>query len=97
DGSRIYSKVVNATVSTNGLDIIAYPNPVRDELTVKVSGMVSGIGNLLLTDISGRELDRALIESNGTATFRMEHLAQGMYILKFRDDSTTKMIKVDKK
>jgi len=97
DGSRFYSKVVQASLNPGTLEIIAYPNPVKEELTVKVKGIVNGPGTIILSDVSGRELDRALIESNGTATFRMEHLAQGMYILKFRDDNTMKTIKVDKK
>ena len=97
DGSRFYSKVVSATVNTKGLDIEAYPNPVKDELTVRARGVVNGTGNLILFDVSGRELSRTIIESNGMATFSMEHLPQGMYMLKFQDDSTTQTIRVNKK
>ena len=97
DGSRFYSKVVSATVSTKGLDIEAYPNPVKDELTVRANGVVNGTGTLLLMDVSGRVVGRAGIESNGIATFSMDHLSQGMYILKFQDDSTTQTIRVNKK
>jgi hypothetical protein len=97
DGSRFYSKVVHATVHVGSLDIVAYPNPVKDELTVKANGIVNGTGKLMLFDVSGRELSHAVIESNGIATFQMDHLAQGMYILKFQDDSTTQTIRVNKK
>ena len=97
DGSHFYSKVVQATVNMGKLDILAYPNPVKDELTVKANGIVNGTGNLILFDVSGRELSRTVIESNGIATFQMDHLAQGMYILKFQDDSTTQTIRVNKK
>jgi len=96
DGSRFYSKVVSAVVSTDGLHINAYPNPVKDELTATVSGMVSGKGILILTDISGRELSRTDIESNGIVILPMEHLSQGMYLLKYQDDATTQIIKVNK-
>src|SRR5690606_3550966 len=97
DGSRFYSKVVSATVNTNGLDIEAYPNPVKDELTVRANGVVNGTGTLLLMDVYGRVVGRSGIESHGIATFSMEQLAQGMYILKYQDDSTTQTIRVNKK
>ncbi len=96
DGSRFYSRVVSAMVSIGSFHINAYPNPARDELTVKVTGIVTGTGTLLLMDVSGRVLNHADIESNGIATFPMEHLAQGMYMLKYQDDATTQTIKVNK-
>ncbi len=97
DGSQYYSKVVHATVAGEGLTLTAFPNPVSDVLTVKAQGNVEGKGALLLMDASGRVIAKRGIESNGTATFDMQHLAQGMYVIKFADDKGSQLIKVTKK
>ncbi len=97
DGSQYYSKVVHASVAGEGLTLTAFPNPVSDVLTVKAQGNVAGKGALLLMDASGRVIAKSGIESNGTATFDMQHLAQGMYVIKFADDKGSQLIKVTKK
>ena len=96
NGSQYYTKVVNATVKGQGLQLEAFPNPVREVLTVRVNGKVTGNGEVSLLDASGRTLAKASIEANGTATFNMQHLAQGMYLVKFTDDATTQTLKVTK-
>lgn len=96
DGSRAYSKIVHATVATTGFQVDAYPNPVSHNLNVKVKGAINGKGTVTLTDATGRLISTQDVDANGMVTINMQHLAQGLYMVKYQDDVNTQTIKVDK-
>lgn len=96
DGTTGYSKIVNAFVH-DAFEVEAYPNPVNDKLTVMVRGNISGEGIVTLCDASGRELEKSKIVSGKIVTFSMNHLAQGVYWIKYNDSSNTRTIKIVKK
>jgi hypothetical protein len=97
DGSIAYSTVVSATVSNTDFNVEAYPNPVSSSLTVRVKGSISGKGVITLTDATGRLITTKEVEANGVVSLDMQHLAQGLYMVKYQDDVHSQIIKVDKK
>lgn len=86
---------VNAIAGGNGYNVIVYPNPVRDLLQVEVSGTMNGKGTLQLMDMKGKLLKT--VELNDAATqIDMGGLAQGMYLLRYRDAESAGTIKLNK-
>lgn len=91
-----FSNVVTAVVrSKDNFSIEAYPNPVKNILSVEVSGQVDGVGQLSLTDISGKVIATRTISGN-TTTFDMSGQASGIYFIKYSDVSRNEVIKVNK-
>ncbi len=96
NGRKLQSKVVSAFVKDGSFRINIYPNPVRDLLTVKVSGgIMDGNGVITLMDATGRKIKDIPVESAVT-NIDMNGLAQGMYLLKYQDTAFTEIIKVNK-
>lgn len=93
NGTISYSRIVTATVKEAGFAMHAYPNPVAQHLTVKISGGTDG--RLLLTDATGRMVGEATAV-NGIATFSVKHLAQGLYLVQYRDSQRSQTLKVYK-
>ncbi len=97
NGRYSYSKVVSATVAgTNTFAIEAYPNPVHNTVSVKVNGMVSGKGSVVVTDVTGKVVGTVTTVENNSAELNVSHLANGMYLLKYTDDVRNESIKINK-
>lgn len=75
-------------------DVQVFPNPVRNVLTVVISG-AHAQSRVSLLDMTGRELG-AHFASTGRVTFDMQGLAQGVYFVKYMDGQQTRTIKVSK-
>ncbi len=95
DGAQQYSKVVQATVNGGSFELAVYPNPVSNELSVRISA-VTGKGVLEVTDIAGRILLSKPVVAEGIVSLSMQQLANGVYLLKYHDDLNTQAIKVNK-
>ncbi len=78
NGNIAYSKVLAVTASCGKEDIAAFPNPVREEMTV--NGLQQG-QRLHITDVAGRIIYRA-VAAGGTAHISMAAFAPGIYYLK---------------
>ncbi len=97
NGKYSYSKVVSATVGgTNTFAIEAYPNPVHNTVSVKVNGMVSGKGSVVVTDVTGKVVSAVTTVENNSAELNVSHLANGMYLLNYTDDVRNESIKINK-
>ena len=94
-GKTEYSKVVNATVQGKGFSVQAYPNPVSDELTIKVNGNQSGNAEILLTDMTGKVIKRMSMNSV-IQTVNMNGLASGIYLIKYVDDEQSQTLRITK-
>ena len=95
-GKAAYSNIVKATVS--GMDafkIVAAPNPVKNEVTVKTWGAPSGKPTITITDITGKTINTYMVKSQET-TIDMSQLAPGMYLIKYTDAAHNETIKVNK-
>ncbi len=80
---------------SRGFMLEAWPNPVQDKISVRVSHRDSH-SSLELRDLTGRVLVRAELD-NDKALIDMSGLASGMYLLHYSDDTNTQTIKLSKK
>jgi len=94
-GRSSYSNVVMATVTTGMFSVEAYPNPVKDVLTVRAFGIQGNEAFLSITDIMGKEI-RKVAMPEGSARIDMSGLAQGMYLLRYRDSEHSATLKITK-
>ncbi|RYZ56391.1 MAG: T9SS type A sorting domain-containing protein [Sphingobacteriales bacterium] len=95
-GTYAYSKVVNATVkNANTLTVEAFPNPVKEVLNIKVYGNAGANATISLTDVTGKVISIMSVKDNA-ATFNMNGLAAGVYLVKYTDGSNSQSIKINK-
>jgi hypothetical protein len=93
-GEFSYSRVVSATVQTaSGFIVDVYPNPVADQLTVKVYGTQGSNPMVSVCDVTGKVLS-AVEVMNGEVKINMSQLAQGVYLIKYSDANHSNTIKV---
>jgi hypothetical protein len=87
---------VSVKNSANGdFRVAAYPNPVKDVMTIEVSGNRGTNANLLLTDMAGKLLQT--VKVNGAKTeMDLTGLPGGIYVIKYADDNRSEVIKVTK-
>lgn len=92
-GAGIYSKTVSAYVKEGGFAVSVFPNPARESITIRTSGIMNGTANLSLMDASGKILRQAAMNVSET-TLSLEGLAAGYYLLHYQDAMHTQVIKV---
>lgn len=73
----------------------AYPNPVQDKISVRISGDMATHSSLAVTDLAGRVIISTALDHN-TALIDMSSLASGMYLLRYNDDKRSETIKITK-
>jgi len=95
-GRTEYSQVVTATATNVNLFAVdAYPNPVKETLTVSVSGDRGENASIVITDATGKLIQTVAVNAN-TTEIKMGGLAAGMYFVKYSDSKQRQTIKVDK-
>ena len=78
-----------------GYTIQLYPNPVINELTIKVEQTLSGNGHvsMAITDVTGKRVhSQTLKQGNNTVYFK--HLAPGVYMVLLKNGRSEKTIKI---
>lgn len=84
DGKFIYSKVINV-VNTISVKLAIYPNPVSDELRIRIDNNKSSSLNINVTDMQGRLIYQQVyqnVNSNGTLTINTQTWKPQVYQLK---------------
>jgi len=93
DGKFTYSQIISIefTYGNNGMEVVAYPNPVNGQYRNNVTLYVSGVSQdssivIVMRDVLGKEYySRVLLNNqNGKAQFEIESsepLARGVYII----------------
>ena len=69
----------------------AYPNPVRDQLNLRIEGM-EGATTVTITDAQGKLLqvvEENLLDNEATLTYNVKDLAQGIYFIYVRNNGHT--------
>ena len=95
NGQFGYSILVQAIVREGGaFSLQAFPNPVKDLLTVTISGGADN-GRILITDVAGKVV-RSVNVTAESMSIDMSQLADGMYMLQYVDDHRTETLKVNK-
>lgn len=90
-GSATDTMIISAIteVEDTSKDVSLYPNPVKDELFIKASGLEKG--RLSIIDMLGREIKSQSIE-NETATIDCRSFATGMFMVIVYDENNRKVI-----
>jgi len=83
------------SISNINFNITAFPNPVKDELTINIIGANGKTGQVQLMDLSGRIINTAVVNTN-TLTMSMNGMPSGVYILRYTDAERTQTIKINK-
>ena len=100
DGAFEYSdiRVVRFDALGNHLNLVAYPNPITDDLTLMV-GLSQGENyNIQAVDMQGtRVFEENYTFTNGIHRINTAQWASGMYILKVASEQGSEHIKVMKK
>ncbi|HTN47568.1 MAG TPA: T9SS type A sorting domain-containing protein, partial [Flavipsychrobacter sp.] len=96
NNKTIYSEVVKAIVKTTGFTVEAYPNPVSNEMTVRVYGVKGAKGQVQITDLTGKVLKTVQMQSS-EEQIDMSSLASGIYLMKYSDADHTQTVRVSKK
>jgi len=91
DGTTKYSGVIFIKNGSSTLATV-YPNPARDKVTINLSDNGLLHTKALLTDANGKVLQRISINSTATPV-NISQYVRGMYLLKFKDGSSVKIVK----
>ncbi len=94
-GHYTYSRTVSAVVAQGSIFVQAYPNPVKETLTVKITGTPDKDATVRITDITGKVLRSFTMEQN-QKQIDMNGLAQGVYLVEYHDASYSQIIRVTK-
>ncbi len=96
DGKKDYSNIIRLGIAdAAAFNLVATPNPVKDRLHVSIFGKTGANAYFLVTDISGRMLQRIPVAAEGT-DIDMAALIPGIYVLKYIDANRTQMLKISK-
>lgn len=96
-----YLSFYNSPVSikeenAESLSILAYPNPVNDELTVDLRGIKNKNGKLHIFNIEGKLMKTQLISGSDIIILDMSQFPMGMYFCQFNNGIEIKTIKIIK-
>ncbi len=78
---------INDPVYSN--DLVIYPNPFNSKVTFATKTQRTFNGLLLITDLQGRELMNAYINS-GNKVIDLQHLSNGIYLYKIFDKESNR-------
>ncbi|MCX6318034.1 MAG: T9SS type A sorting domain-containing protein [Bacteroidetes bacterium] len=84
DGQYIYTGIKRTTCSTGQIDVVLYPVPAKDNLTVVIKSDKSIRTDLRILDMTGkvvRIIPTQINNGNNTVNLNVSNLASGQYIL----------------
>lgn len=91
DGKRLYSPILAARVSAGGFEIQVGPNPVSEDLRIRLPDDFEGRLELEIMDLAGRRVYSGSIDG-ADETVDIRFLPDGMYHLKGHSESSGEMI-----
>ncbi len=87
---------VNNVSGNDEFIVAAFPNPVKDNVTVSMTGVQKGSSALKLTDITGKLIRVIPVDGKEQVTVDMSGLASGLYMLKYSDDEQSYVLRITK-
>ena len=91
DGATKYSSIISIKNAATNMASV-YPNPARDRITINVADKSLLNTNAVLTDLNGKVMQRISITQTSTPV-NVSSYMRGMYLLKFSDGSSIKIVK----
>lgn len=82
NGCNYYTGISKNELSGNPIQI--YPNPASEQLSIYLSSASSDEFQVVLTDLSGREVKRAILQSAKNEV-ELQNLENGLYLLQMED------------
>ncbi len=73
------------------LALQAYPNPVRDAVTVEVLAPAAGVGTFEVLNLNGRARQsrrEVLLEGRNEVVFQLGTLSSGVYLIRATDEAS---------
>jgi PQQ-dependent dehydrogenase (s-GDH family) len=98
DGVSKFSRVINVPYEPYSFIVSAYPNPIQDQLTIRISAPGRDNLNVTVTDVSGRTVysSQNIVDRNVTTlTIDTRTWASQMYLLKCTNQDN-KVVSVQK-
>ncbi len=81
------SSTLSAEVLENEINLVQfYPNPAKDHVTVIAS---SGVENIAIYDTTGKQVLKEEVQNRNTAMIYINHLSQGVYMLRVKTKQST--------
>jgi hypothetical protein len=86
DGSYTYSEVVSVKqAATQTEQVVVYPNPIINDVTVELETLTAGKAEIMITDITGKIIDKTTVEVNqGFNKYTLnqtQQLTHGLYMI----------------
>ncbi|MDD2412854.1 MAG: T9SS type A sorting domain-containing protein [Bacteroidales bacterium] len=78
------------------MSLLAYPNPVSNELTIDLSGMKSLNGTLRILNIEGKVMKTKVVSSSNIVMFDMSQLPMGFYFCQYNNGIEIKTVEIIK-
>ncbi len=95
DGKFSYSNIDKVTFNLIANNVIVYPNPAKDILTVQ-SNFKGKRLNITITDLAGRKILQTIKQNNQLIEIPIFDLRAGFYLLKINDGMTSVSKKIIK-
>lgn len=86
DGSYQYSTVKSISLKSNN-EIVVYPNPVKNYLTIDISKTSFKNVDIQLNDITGRQVLSSKV-NNLIGTLQLNNIAEGVYSIQLQNNGT---------
>src|SRR5690606_20477255 len=87
DGKFSYSKSISIDLK-NVLDIVLFPNPVKDKLNIRINNREERTITLEISDMQGRKFisERRMISPNASIEFDVKKWKSQVYVIKILNE-----------
>ena len=83
------------TITNSDFAVSSYPNPVKDELTIKINGVAGANGQVQLMDVSGRVIKTIAAKTSET-NMSTSGLPVGIYLVRYSDAEHIQTMRINK-
>jgi hypothetical protein len=90
-----YATSIVTVAGNEDFSLNVYPNPAKDVLNIEVKGSMKGGGTVMLLDLSGKLIDQIQLSSD-KGQLNLSNVANGLYLLRYRDSQNTETMRIQK-
>lgn len=99
DGVNAITDVINVLCNVSDEEIIAFPNPFKDELTINLNGLANDEITIILSDLNGKivyfeKLER--VKNSIQLKFEIMNLSGGIYFVEIRNSENNLLMQKSK-